>query len=441
MRKSELFDAYLSDSLSPEQAEELKKVLATENGSKEFMRYMTESHLMCEILEKQDDIQKVEPPAKKTNIIPFIFAAAAALLAIIFLVKAPGSTDSEITITEKEREKETPVTAVKIYQSKDIKNLVLEDGTSIQSEGNGQLTVVDKNNVKIEQGFFSFQVKPRPKQPPFRIQMSNGIIEVIGTAFDIVDSPEKSSIKVTEGTVKFIRNDDEIILKAGDSASADRENLVKTKTDLSEKLELFIDGEYTDDKRAFRDISAKKRTGWASWQPGDEGAVKQEIDNNNPAIAFTKTGRLGIDKFILNGPFTLSVWTKPNGMKKSFQTMLSNGNSSWRLSLNDETFNAHFAISGMSPEFVNSKRALVPNQWTLVTAVYDGSKLKLFINGVLDSEQNVQGTIQQYKGNIEVAGNSEEWARNFEGSIDGVQVFSRSLSDLEILSLFQQGRP
>ena len=73
MRKSELFDAYLGDSLSAEQADQLKKVLATEAGSEEFMRHITETQIMCEILEKQQEIQKEKPVSAKPNkFIPFI---------------------------------------------------------------------------------------------------------------------------------------------------------------------------------------------------------------------------------------------------------------------------------------------------------------------------------------------------------------------------------
>ena len=442
MRKSELFDAYLSDSLSPEQAEELKKILSTEKGSKEFMHYVTESQLMCDILDKQQSLEDKEIKDKKNSIIPFmVLAAAAAVFALIFLLITPAEQNPDLSIKEKERDKEQLANIPKVYKSSETDHLVLVDGTAVQSSGNGKLTVIDKDNVKVSNGLFSFDVKPRPNQPPFTIQLSNGSIEVIGTAFDIIDTPESSSIQVTEGTVRFIKGGQELILNAGDSASADKEKLTRSEVKLQDGLELFIDGEYTEDKRAFRDLSGKKRTGWASWKPGDEGAVQQVKDENNFAIAFTKTGRLGVEKFILNGPFSLSVWTKPNGQKRAFQTMLSNGGTSWRLSMYEETFKAHFALSGMTPEFINSKQELPPNKWSLVTAVYDGQKLKLFINGLLDSQVKVLGTIQQSKGNLEVAGNNEVWDRNFEGTLDGVQVYSRALSKLEVLKLYQNSRP
>ena len=121
--------------------------------------------------------------------------------------------------------------------------------------------------------------------------------------------------------------------------------------------------------------------------------------------------------------------------------MLSNGNSSWRMSLDKSSQKALFSINGMTPASLSSKTTVQPNTWQLITAVYDGGNLKLYINGLLDNFKPVTGTILQYKGNIEVGGNHEAWNRNFEGALDGVQVYSRDLSDLEILKLFQNGRP
>ena len=444
VRKSELFDAYLSETLTAEQTEELKKVLSTESGSKEFMHYMTESHLMCEILEKKSAQSEntAEVTKKKSPLIPFIISTAvAASIALFMLLKTPVESPSKVTIIEKGVKKEILLSERKIYKTAEINDLTLPDGSTVQSRGTGFLTVENPDKVSVENGLFSFAVKPTKGQAPFRIELSNGTIEVIGTAFDIIDSQEISSIRVTEGTVKFSFKGQELILTAGDSAAATKTSLAKTETNTAEKLELLIDGEYTDDKKAFRDISGKNRTGWASWTPGDEGSVKQVLEENNHAIEFTKSGRLGITNFKLNGALTLSSWLKPNGQKKHFQNIISNGGSSWRLTLFEETFRAHFAISGMTPEFINSEQSLTPNQWSLVTGVYDGNKFKMYINGVLDSEVTVSGSVGQYSSNVEVAGNHQQVNRNFEGALDGVQVYSRALSDLEILKLYQAGRP
>ena len=443
MRKSELFDAYMSDSLSITQAEELKKVLSTENGSKEFMQYVTESQLICDILEKKQALNKADEKAKKNPFIPIIIlAAAAALITLVILISTPSDANPVVTVDEREKPTEKILKIVpKTYMSNEIKALELADGSIVQSKGFGEMTVFDRNKVSVKNGLFTFQVKPRTNEAPFKIQMSNGTIEVIGTAFDIVDSQERSSIKVSEGTVRFISNGKELILNAGDSASSDKSVLAKSKENLDDKLELLIDGEYTDDKKAFRDISGKKRTGWASWFRGDDGAVKQVKSEDNHAIEFTKSGRLGVANFNISGPLTLSSWVKPNGMKKHFQTILSNGDTSWRLAFFEETFKAHFAISGMSPEYVNSKQSLIPNKWSLITGVYTGSKLKVYINGVLDSEVTVSGSVGEYKGNVEVAGNHQKPNRIFEGTLDGVTAYSRALSDLEVLNLFQKGRP
>ena len=269
--------------------------------------------------------------------------------------------------------------------------------------------------------------------------MTHGKIQVIGTAFDILDTPERSSIKVTEGIVKFIKDDEELLLQAGDSAQADSSGLQKAVIATDNGLELFIDGKYTDDKAAFRDISGKDRTGWASWTPGDEGAVKQVVDGGNEAIAFTKSGRIGIKTFEINGPLTLSAWVKPSGKITANQAIISNGSSSWCLSMNENTLVPKFSINGS--DRVLAKTPLIAGNWRLVSAVYDGKLLKIYIDGVLVDTTEAGQSMGTYEGTIELAGNNENWNRNFEGRLDDMRIYSRALNDLEILKLFQDGRP
>lgn len=78
------------------------------------------------------------------------------------------------------------------------------------------------DGLELSQGRARFQVKPvEPQQPPFRVQVNAGTIEVVGTLFDLHTDGERGSLAVTQGTVAFIwrHNGARSLIKAGEQLS------------------------------------------------------------------------------------------------------------------------------------------------------------------------------------------------------------------------------
>ena len=76
------------------------------------------------------------------------------------------------------------------------------------------------------------------------------------------------------------------------------------------------------------------------------------------------------------------------------------------------------------------------SQWTNVSASYDGSQMKIFVNGIEEGSLNVSGSIDQNSTPVNV-GRSRPSQDNyssyrFSGEIDNVSMWSRSLSSQEI---------
>jgi hypothetical protein len=69
--------------------------------------------------------------------------------------------------------------------------------------------------------------------------------------------------------------------------------------------------------------------------------------------------------------------------------------------------------------------------WTHLAATYDGSAVRLFVNGVLSSEAPVTGALDVGPGALRIGGNSV-WGEWFHGLIDDARVYSRALSPSEI---------
>ncbi len=88
------------------------------------------------------------------------------------------------------------------------------------------------------------------------------------------------------------------------------------------------------------------------------------------------------------------------------------------------------------------------NQWRHIVATYDGEKMKVFVNGQLDSEQEMATELFQPTNpeslTIGAAFNVNNGERGNEGFyrnglIDDIRVYNRALSEDEVKQLYQLG--
>ncbi len=89
--------------------------------------------------------------------------------------------------------------------------------------------------------------------------------------------------------------------------------------------------------------------------------------------------------------------------------------------------------------------SLSTNKWYHAFATYDGTTLKLYINGVLVSSRVVGGSIAYtYNNYLCIAASTNSNLCNgggnrFAGSLDDVRVYNRALSASEVQALYKQG--
>jgi hypothetical protein len=71
------------------------------------------------------------------------------------------------------------------------------------------------------------------------------------------------------------------------------------------------------------------------------------------------------------------------------------------------------------------------NTWTYLTSTWNGTTLRLYVNGVEVANKALAGTIRTSTGVLRIGGNNI-WSEWFRGSIDEVRVYNRALSVAEI---------
>lgn len=91
------------------------------------------------------------------------------------------------------------------------------------------------------------------------------------------------------------------------------------------------------------------------------------------------------------------------------------------------------ATFGGTEVYAASASVIPINIWSHIAAAYDGSNLRIYINGVLSSTKAVSGSVQNNTNPLRIGGNVP-YGQFFEGSIDEVRLYNRALSAGEIQS-------
>ncbi|MBT4407232.1 MAG: hypothetical protein HOC79_05100, partial [Euryarchaeota archaeon] len=88
-----------------------------------------------------------------------------------------------------------------------------------------------------------------------------------------------------------------------------------------------------------------------------------------------------------------------------------------------------------------SNSAVTADKWNLVTMTYDGSAVKLYINGSLDFTHTVTDNFtQDYMGNFYIGARSDG-AEPYNGKLDEIAIWNEAITANEIAALYNSGDP
>jgi len=90
------------------------------------------------------------------------------------------------------------------------------------------------------------------------------------------------------------------------------------------------------------------------------------------------------------------------------------------------------AINAKSTTSIND------NAWHHIVCTFDGSNVKIYFDGVLEGTDSISGDLFSSTSDIKF-GDSFLVANNFTGDLDDVRIYSKGLSDDEILAIYNSG--
>ncbi|WP_455283292.1 LamG domain-containing protein, partial [[Eubacterium] cellulosolvens] len=96
--------------------------------------------------------------------------------------------------------------------------------------------------------------------------------------------------------------------------------------------------------------------------------------------------------------------------------------------------------AGSLPDLEGTNLNLNPDTWYFVVAVYDGSEMRIYINGILYARATASGAISQNSAvSVRIGDNPGADRKEFDGIIDEVAIFNIALSQSEITTLYNSG--
>jgi hypothetical protein len=138
-------------------------------------------------------------------------------------------------------------------------------------------------------------------------------------------------------------------------------------------------------------------------------------------------------KLDLTGGMTLEAWVMP-AVAGGWQTLIvkqRDRGMSYAMYSSTNVGAGGYVANASAERDVRVAQTLPLNTWSHVATTYDGTTLRLFINGTQVGSLAVAGPIAVGTGALSMGGNAV-WGEWFRGRMDEVRVYSRALSATEI---------
>ena len=163
------------------------------------------------------------------------------------------------------------------------------------------------------------------------------------------------------------------------------------------------------------------------------------------------------ERFNFNGPFSVAVWFKAERFVGAWNTLISKGDTSWRLQYFDAAKNITFDTGGISKELVSSALPLQPlhqtsvktslrdNRYHLLVAVCepigDTVRKLLYVDGRLEGSDKATPKIRKNADPVCIGSMCIFSEREFSGWIDEVAILSRAMTANETTAMLEAGNP
>lgn len=174
-------------------------------------------------------------------------------------------------------------------------------------------------------------------------------------------------------------------------------------------------------------------TNGASWASGRFGAAVL-LDGTNDYVA--------LPTFSVSGSaLTIAAWVRTNSFGTGEQRFISKTGGSttyWSLGTNGTSLLFRLRAGG-SNRTLTSPAILQANSWYHAVATYDGSTMRLYLNGAQVAATGKSGSLSTGGTSaVAIGRNPGSASQYFNGAIDDVRMYSRALTAAEVSALYNE---
>ncbi len=166
--------------------------------------------------------------------------------------------------------------------------------------------------------------------------------------------------------------------------------------------------------------------GGASWTSSGKHGNALVFDGVSTLVTINNSASLQ-----LGAAMTLEAWVNPGTMNNMWQDVIYKGNDNYYL----EGVSANGSVPAVGGTFASMSlygtSALPVNTWTHLAATYDGTTLRLYVNGVQVASRAQTGAIATSTNPLQIGGDNI-YDQFYQGSIDEVRVYNVALTAAQI---------
>jgi hypothetical protein len=165
-------------------------------------------------------------------------------------------------------------------------------------------------------------------------------------------------------------------------------------------------------------------------------AVK--FDGSNDYVTFGD-----VYDFTGTSSFSLEAWVKPAAAATAnFPMIISKyGTSGWNLYMENNAQPNADAVTlerlASGSDYASTATSLQPGTWYHVVATYDGSRMRIYLNGVLGDDNASSRSLTDTATAMNIGGTGDE----FNGQIDEVAIYTTVLNQTRIQAHYDAGKP
>ncbi|MBN1392435.1 MAG: hypothetical protein JW947_06480, partial [Sedimentisphaerales bacterium] len=185
-----------------------------------------------------------------------------------------------------------------------------------------------------------------------------------------------------------------------------------------------------------RDSSGNNHNGTlignAKWTPGKIGGAV-DLDGKGSFVQIADKSA-----FDIAGQVTIACWVNIRSVPTEYAAIVTKGDGSWRLSTAQQQRKFHCSVNNYNNIVLDGSTEVAANEWHYVATVYDGSEVRIYVDGKLDAAKPWKGGIAVNDFDVLIGENAEQKGRFFDGLIDDVRIYNYALKENDIMALYNE---